>query len=49
MRLGPDIIFLQETLGVGEVIKEALHAFLPGWDFMTLDAKGHFGGLVTGW
>ena len=36
----PDVILLQETLGVGEVIKEKLVNWLPGWCFLTLDANG---------
>ena len=45
----PDVILLQETLGVGEVIKEKLENWLPGWCFLTLDANGRSGGLAVGW
>ena len=45
----PDVILLQETLGVGEVIKERLELWLPRWSFITLDANGHSGGLAVGW
>ena len=45
----PDVILLQETLGVGEVIRERLESWLPGWSFVTLDARGRSGGLAVGW
>ena len=45
----PDVILLQETLGVGEVILARLESWLPGWDFETLDARGRSGGLAVGW
>jgi hypothetical protein len=45
----PDVILLQETLGLGVVVKERLESWLPGWTFETLDVRGHFGGLVVGW
>ena len=45
----PDVILLQETLGVGEVIKERLENWLSGWSFVTLDANGRSGGLAVGW
>ena len=45
----PDVILLQETLGVGEVIKERLESWIPGWSFVTLDARGRSGGLAVGW
>ena len=44
-----DVILLQETLGVGDVIKERLESWLPSWSFVTLDARGRSGGLVVGW
>ena len=31
-----DIFFLQETLGVGEVVKDRLESWFPGWNFETL-------------
>lgn len=49
LRLGLDVLFLQETLGSGEAIKEALQTLLPRWEFMTLDAKGWSRGFATGW
>jgi len=45
----PDVILLQETLGVGDVIKDCLESWLPGWTFITLDVKGRSGGLAIGW
>ena len=45
----PDVILLQETLGVGEMIQERLESWLPGWSFVTLDARGRSGGLAVGW
>ena len=36
----PDVILLQETLGVGDVIKNCLESWMPGWSFITLDVKG---------
>ena len=45
----PDVILLQETLGLGEVIQERLESWIPGWSFVTLDAKGRSGGLAVGW
>ena len=48
-RSTPDVIFLQETLGPCNVIKELLLKLLPGWDFIFLDARGRSGGLATGW
>ena len=44
-----DVILLQETLGVGDVILERLELWLPGWSFLTLDANGRSGGLAVGW
>ena len=45
----PDVILLQETLGVGEVIRERLESWLPGWSFVTMDARGRSRGLAVGW
>jgi exonuclease III len=45
----PDILLLQETLGVGEEVKTSLERLLPGWVFTTVDASGRSGGLATGW
>ena len=45
----PDIMLLQETLGVGDVIKEKLENWFLGWNFVTLDVRGRSGGLVLEW
>ena len=45
----PDVIMLQETMGEGEVIWERLESWLPGWSFVTVDARGRSGGLAVGW
>ena len=45
----PDVILLQETLGVGEVIQEKLESWIPGWSFVSLDVRGRSGGLAVGW
>ena len=44
----PDVILLQETLEVGEVIQERLESWILGWSFVTLDARGHSGGIGGG-
>jgi len=45
----PDVILLQETFGLGDVIKEKLESWLGGWSFVTLDVRGRSGGLAVGW
>ena len=45
----PDILLLQETMGVGEEVKSCLEQLLLGWKFETLDALGRYGGLATRW
>jgi hypothetical protein len=45
----PDVLLLQETMGVGEEVKSSLELLLPGWNFITVDAMGRSGGLATGW
>ena len=45
----PDVMLLQETLGVGEVIKAKLERWFLGWQFVTLDVRGRSGGLAMGW
>ena len=44
-----DIILLQETLGVGDVVKARLEIWVPGWLFETLDVRGCLDGLAVGW
>ena len=43
------VILLQETLGIGEVVKARLESWFVGWTFETLDVKGRSGGLAIGW
>eukprot|EP00253_Pinus_taeda_P006382 PITA_06382 len=43
-----DILFLQETLGVGLEVTATLTSFLPNWTFITLDAHGRSGGCALG-
>ena len=43
-----DILFLQETLGEGDVVATILKSFLPNWTFITLDAHGRSGGCALG-
>ena len=45
----PVILLLQETLGLGDVVKGRLESWFPGWQFETLDVRGHFGELAIGW
>jgi hypothetical protein len=45
----PDVIMLQETLGVSETVVKALESLFPGWMFAAVDARGRSGGLATGW
>ena len=45
----PDVILLQETLGLGDIIKEILEIWMAGWSFVTLDVRGRSGGLAVGW
>jgi exonuclease III len=43
----PDVLLLQETMGVGEEVKSSLELLLLGWVFITVDAMGRSGGLAT--
>ena len=45
----PDILLLQETLGVGDVLKCRLESWFTGWNFETLDIRGRSRGLAIGW
>ena len=47
--LGPDISFLQETMGSSHAIKYLLESLLVGWSFEPVDARGCSGGLDSGW
>ena len=44
-----DVLFLQETMGNGLGLVGEMESLLPGWNFISLDAKGMFGGLLIGW
>jgi len=41
-----NVIFLQETLGEGRLVKILLMSFLPNWDFHFLDVMGRSGGCA---
>ena len=45
----PDIIVLQDTFGIGELVKSSLESSLGGWTFQALDVCGCSGGLAVGW
>ena len=45
----PDVLFLQESMGRGEVIMEELDSILNGWVFVSVDFFGNSGGLLLGW
>ena len=45
----PEIMLLQETLGVGLEVKAKLESWFGGWCFETLDVRGCLGGLAIGW
>jgi len=45
----PDVLLLQETLGVGEEVRMKLEIWFSRWHFEALDVKGRSGGLVVGW
>ena len=45
----PEIMLLQETLGVGVEVKTKLESSFGGWCFETLDVRGRSGGLEIGW
>lgn len=43
-----DVIFLQETLGDGNLINQFLKKFLLEWNFIFLDVRGRSSGCVMG-
>jgi len=43
----PDVVFIQETMGLCEPIIVELKILLSGWDFMALDSVGMSSGLIT--
>ena len=45
----PDVVLLQETLGVGDVIKSSLESWFPRWCFESLDVHGRYWRLAIGW
>ena len=44
----PDVLFLQESMGRGQVIMEELDSMLNGCVFVSVDAFGKSGGLLLG-
>lgn len=47
-RYNPDVLMLQETLGMSLEVLSTLSSILPGWHFQALDSFGHSGGLALG-
>ena len=45
----PDVVLLQETLGLNEDVSCILETLLLGWKFVAIYVCGCFGGLVSGW
>lgn len=45
----PDVLLLQETLGVREVVRKKLECWFLGWHFEALYVKGRSGGLAVRW
>ena len=45
----PEIMLLQDTLGVGLEVKAKLESWFGGWCFETLDVRGRSGGLAIDW
>ena len=45
----PDIIFLQETMGMEEEISLHMKKYFTFYDFHAITARGHSGGLTLGW
>lgn len=43
-----DVIFLQETLGLGDETVKILESLVAGWCFVVMDTRGKFGGLGMG-
>ena len=44
-----DVVFLQESMGNGVLFVEEMESILKGWTFLSLDAQGKSGGLLSGW
>ena len=45
----PDVVLLQETLGLNEEVSCNLETLLLGWQFVAVDVCGCFGGLASVW
>ena len=45
----PDIVLLQETMGISEDVVRLLKVLLLGWKFVGIDSRGRSGGVVSGW
>lgn len=45
----PNVIFLQETMGSCQMVKNALEALLARWTFEAINARGRSGGLTSRW
>ena len=44
-----DVIFLQETMCVGDILIKDMKILLKGWQFVSIDAKCRSGGSLLGW
>ena len=44
-----DVLFLQESMGDGDLFAGDLETILNGWSFVCVDAKGKSGGILFGW
>ena len=43
-----DVLFLQESMGNGQLFVVELESMLKGWNFLSLNARGKSGGLLLG-
>jgi hypothetical protein len=48
-QINPDIVFLQETLVVGDKAKCFFLQCFPSWNVVALDPCGRSGGFLSGW
>ena len=44
-----EVLFLQETMCVGELLVSEMESMNHGWKFLSVDARGKYGGLLLGW
>ena len=44
-----DVLFLQESMGNGNLFVDELESMMSGWTFLSVDARGKSGGLLLGW